>query len=137
MSSPPIFFNIITCALYRQMLTFTSFTPLSSVIFTFTHSAVKCLFSHKARRRLNFDLAAPRFIFYFNSILKSICRLDTVVVNIFLSDFFSIEAFLIHDNSLLSNFLSSLKRLDYFVNVASLEWVTLSIIVPVTCKKFF
>ena len=138
MSSPPIFFNIITCALYRQMLTFTSsFTPLSSVIFSSPTPLPSADFHTKRGADLTSTLLRRALYYNFNSILNSVYRLDSVVLNIFVSDLLSIETFLLQDNGLLSDFLTSLKRLDYFVNIGSLEWVTLSIIVPIAFFKLF
>lgn len=133
-----MFYNIITCALYRQMLTFTSsFTPLSSVIFSSPTPLSSAYFHTKRGADLTSTLLRRALYYNLNSILNPIYRLDSVVLNIFVSDCLSIEALLFHDDGLLSDFLTSLKRLDYIVNILSLEWVTLSIIVPSAFLKLF
>lgn len=57
--------------------------------------------------------------------------LDSVSVNIFLSNCRSIESLLVHDNDLLRYFAAALDCLDDAIDVSCLERIALSIVVPV------
>ena len=64
-------------------------------------------------------------------------RSDAVLVNIFLSDLLSVKALLFHYDRLLIKFLAVFELLDNIGDVRGLEWVTLTVIVPVLVEQLF